>query len=300
MPKNKKDQTKTVPVSPNPPEVEPEKVSKAKKAKKTTNAERVNWTKTSPAQRWGIILIAFLMVFSIVASYAVIVANSNSSSSSDSAVDEELYNKYYAEYEAKLAEVNSAAAELSDQYASEFDAYQSEVKAYNETSANDGGVVTEDLKPGSGRELTEGDNDYFAYYIGWCADETIFDSSIEDDGSLKSPLVGSDSLIDGWKNGLVGMKLGGVREITVPGNLAYADQQEICGGYNKPLKFVIMTLEKTEPLATLSDELELAATKVSYAMYGIDYDSLYTESSNSSDDSLESSSEENASDSQSE
>lgn len=251
-----------------------EKAAKKPEKKKTTNSDRVNWTKTTPAQRWGIIAVAALMLFSIVASFVVVATGSNSSSDSEDPTETALYKKYYAEYESKSAEVDAAAAELSDTYASEFSSYQSEVTAYNETSANEGGVQTEDLKPGSGRELTEGDNDYFAYYIGWCADETIFDSSITSSGSLSAPLVGSDSLIDGWKNGLVGMKLGGVREITVPGNLAYADQQEICGGYNKPLKFVIMALEKSEPLATLEPELEEAQMKLYYAYYGIDYDDI--------------------------
>ena len=68
------------------------------------------------------------------------------------------------------------------------------------------------------------------------------------------------------------MKIGGIREITIPGELAYKDQMEICGGYNKPLKFLVMAVANEDPLKSLSDELDLAYLKMQYAHYGIDYD----------------------------
>ena len=243
--------------------------------------------KTSPKQRLFIGLIAFVMLGSIIASYAAIVISgeSSSSSSSDDATTD-LINTYSRLYEEKTAEIDEAAVPYSDQYYSEFVAYKSEVKAFNETSANEGGLVKTDLKVGTGRELTDGDTDYLAYYIGWCADETIFDSSLNSTTAptaLSAPLGGSLNMIEGWINGVVGMKLGGVRELTVPSELAYGDSSEICGGYNKPLKFVIMAIEKTEPLATLTDELDLLYEKLMYAYYGIDYDSVFGTSEETSE-----------------
>lgn len=229
-----------------------------------------NSVKTSTKQRVIIAIVAIVMLGSIIASYAAIVISGSQKSSSTPEVDQSLISDLTAKYEAKSAEVDAAAKTFSDTYYNEFSAYQSEVKAYNEISANEGGLVKTDLKAGTGRELAEGDTDYFAYYIGWCADETIFDSSL-DSGALKAPLSASVGLIEGWNLGVVGMKLGGVRELTIPGELAYANSREICGGMNKPLKFVIMAIEKQEPLATLSTELNDIMMRLQYAYYGIDY-----------------------------
>ena len=66
---------------------------------------------------------------------------------------------------------------------------------------------------------------------------------------------------------------GGVRELTIPSELAYGSTQEICGGTNSPLKFVIKAIEPTEPLATLMNELALAQNRyIYYANYGVNYD----------------------------
>lgn len=235
-----------------------------------------NSVKTSTKQRIIIIVVAAVMLISIIASYAAIVISGKQSSSTSSEVDQSLISDLTSQYEAKSAEVDAAAKTFSDTYYGEFSSYQSEVKAYNETAANEGGLVKSDLKIGTGRELAEGDTDYFAYYIGWCADETIFDSSL-DASSLKAPLSADAGLIEGWNLGVVGMKLGGIRELTIPGELAYGDAMEICGGTNKPLKFVIMALEKKEPLATLSSELNELMMRLQYAYYGIDYNAGVSE-----------------------
>ena len=70
------------------------------------------------------------------------------------------------------------------------------------------------------------------------------------------------------------MKVGGVRRITVPGELAYGDQMEICGGTNKPLRFLVMAVENKDPIKTLASELDEAYMRYQYAQYGIDYDSV--------------------------
>lgn len=231
--------------------------------------------KTSVKQRIFIAVIAVVMLGSIIASYAAIVIGGNSATNSADPELEAKISELSKKYEAKSAEVNAASTTLSDQYFAEFSAYKSEVKAYNESSANDNGLQSTDLKIGTGRELTDGDTNYFAYYIGWCADETIFDSSLND-SSLKAPLSADAGLIEGWNAGVVGMKLGGVRELTIPGELAYGESRELCGGTNKPLKFVVMALEKTEPLATLADELNTIGMELQYAYYGIDYNAQET------------------------
>ena len=107
------------------------------------------------------------------------------------------------------------------------------------------------------------------------ADGTIFDSSFDDSenptafGGILDVSLG---MIEGWYFGMNGARIGGVREITIPGELAYGENMEICGGYNKPLKFVVMTKEKADPLKTLASELDTAYMRYQYALYGIDYD----------------------------
>ena len=230
--------------------------------------------KTSTKQRVFIILIAILMVGSIIASYAAIVINGSRGSTSDttSEVDSAKIAEIQAEYEDKVKELE----ELSKDDFKSFVGYKTEVlKAYNETSANDNGVQTKDLKKGSGASVN--DDNYLAYYLGWCADETVFDSSFDDDDnptSFANVLDPSVGLIEGWTKGVEGMKIGGIREVTIPGNLAYGDSTEICGGYNKPLKFMIMAVAKEGKLAKVADEMSELQMRLQYAYYGIDFDDI--------------------------
>lgn len=229
--------------------------------------------KTSVWQRVVIIVIAILLLGSTVLTYMFIVMG-NSNSNTSSSVDEDKVNELIAEYDAKQAEIDEAAKPLSDKYFDEFKKYQSNVKAYNSATANSKVLETEDLKVGTGKTLAEGDTDYAAYYLGWCADGSIFDSSFNNEADtdistatgLKAP-IDPGSLIEGWNQGVVGMKLGGVRQITMSGDLAYGDTREICGGYGSPLKFIVMALEPDETLTKLNSELNDIYLQLYMAMY---------------------------------
>lgn len=221
-------------------------------------------TQTTTKQRIIIIIIAALLLISTLGVYALVVLNGGGSSSSNSI--EAITERYNNKYEELLA----ANEDVSGKYFNEFAKYRSEVKAYNEASATNGVLDKKDLKKGDGRELSEDDTDYAAYYIGWCADGEVFDSSfnvdksdeeadIADAESLLPPLFGeitAAGLIDGWNQGVVGMKLGGVRQITMNGDLAYGDTREICGGTNKPLRFIVMLVEPDAELKQLQTELD--------------------------------------------
>ena len=204
--------------------------------------------KTTRWQRIGILIIAVLLLGGTVFAYLFIFMGS---SSSDTSNDELI-------------------ADLTEQY-DDFSDYLSEVKAYNAASAEAEVLGVKDLKTGTGKTLEEGDTDYFAYYIGWCADGSIFDSSFDDTENptaLNVPLDASVGLIEGWNQGVIGMKLGGVRQLTISGDLAYGDTQEICGGYNSPLKFIILAIEKDEDIAALNSELDDLYLQLYYAYYG--------------------------------
>lgn len=230
--------------------------------------------KTSVKQRIFIILIAVIMVGSIIASYAAIVISGSQSGANDSEVkvDEAQIAEYEEAYQAKIAEFSKA----SEGNFNKFIEYKGEIaKGYNENAANENGVQSRDLKVGKGAEVT--DDNYLAYYVGWCADESVFDSSFDDNDNptafakVLNPSVG---LIEGWTKGVKGMKIGGIREITIPGELAYGDKTEICGGYNKPLKFMIMAVANEGDIKKLSEEVEDAFMRLQYAYYGINYDDV--------------------------
>ncbi|MBR3263909.1 FKBP-type peptidyl-prolyl cis-trans isomerase [Candidatus Saccharibacteria bacterium] len=210
-----------------------------------------NSLKTSWKRRIVIIVIAILLLGSTIATYVgIVVSSGNKSNSSTSELEEQ--------YTDKQAEINNYAVTLSDKYFSSFANYRSEVKAYNAEAANSVGVHTRDLLEGTGRELATGDLEYYAYYIGFCPDESVFDSSFNDYNNptqLLAPIYAGQGLIQGWNAGVVGMKIGGVREIQMPGEQAYGDSREICGMTNAPLKFIVMAIED-EKLNELNNEFE--------------------------------------------
>jgi hypothetical protein len=70
-------------------------------------------------------------------------------------------------------------------------------------------------------------------------------------------------MIQGWLEGLEGMRIGGIREITVPSVMGYKDKPQGDIPANSPLKFIIMLTEKPDPIE-VSDELE----EISTSLYG--------------------------------
>jgi peptidylprolyl isomerase len=199
-------------------------------------------------------IIAAAMIISTAALYVGMVLGNNNPTSSQtlSASEEVELQALMDEYQTQLGE---QAQELSGKYFADFAQFKSRVKAFNAAAITE--IKTTDLKTGDGAELAEGDINYSAYYIGWCADESIFDSSLDNPQNptaLNNPLDGSNDLIEGWKRGLVGMHLGGIREVEIPGELAYGATREICGGTNSPLKFIIMPIEPATQIP-VSDRL---------------------------------------------
>lgn len=230
--------------------------------------------KTSWKQRAVILVIAFLLLGSTIFAYMFIVLNGTSNSQSE---QEALVEKLTTEYDDKGYEIETAAVPLSEKYLDSFKGYLSEVKAYNSATANSAGLEVKDLKEGTGKTLAEKDYSYVAYYIGWCADGSIFDSSFnfEDEDtkktpvSLKAPIYAAIGLVEGWNQGVIGMKLGGVRQITMSGELAYGDNNQVCGGQpNTPLKFIVMPVDESK-MVDLNKELDDIYLQLYYAYYGL-------------------------------
>jgi FKBP-type peptidyl-prolyl cis-trans isomerase len=81
----------------------------------------------------------------------------------------------------------------------------------------------EDITIGDGQEVKNGDT-VSIHYKGTLTDGTKFDSSY-DRGQPFETQIGVGQVIKGWDLGVVGMKVGGKRKLTIPPSLAYGDQE---------------------------------------------------------------------------
>lgn len=81
------------------------------------------------------------------------------------------------------------------------------------------GLVIEDISVGSGDEAQTGQT-VSVHYTGWLADGSEFDSSKNRNEPFEFPL-GSRWVIAGWDEGVLGMRIGGVRKLTIPPQLGY-------------------------------------------------------------------------------
>lgn len=82
----------------------------------------------------------------------------------------------------------------------------------------------EDLTVGTGAEAKDGDKVKVNYTGRLLKTNFMFDSSV---GPGKKPFefqLGKGSVIKGWDQGVVGMKVGGKRKLTIPSRLGYGDK----------------------------------------------------------------------------
>ena len=82
------------------------------------------------------------------------------------------------------------------------------------------GIVDEVI--GSGMPAKAGDN-VSIQYLGMLPNGTMFDSS-RDHGAPIDFTLGSGQVIPGFDSGVLGMKVGGKRRITIPPELGYGDR----------------------------------------------------------------------------
>ncbi len=87
------------------------------------------------------------------------------------------------------------------------------------TPAATPGLVIEDTVVGSGDSAAPGDH-VTVHYVGTLTDGTEFDSSRKRHQPLDF-VLGRGQVIKGWDDGVVGMKAGGRRKLTIPPSLGY-------------------------------------------------------------------------------
>lgn len=83
------------------------------------------------------------------------------------------------------------------------------------------GVYVRDITVGSGATLAPGQT-VGMYYSGFLANGTSFDARTS--GAPLTFRLGSGQVIKGWDDGLVGMKVGGSRQIVIPPEHAYGSR----------------------------------------------------------------------------
>lgn len=85
----------------------------------------------------------------------------------------------------------------------------------------DSGLQYYDIKVGTGATPEVGQT-VVVNYSGWLEDGTLFDSSVQRGTPFEFPL-GQGAVIQGWDEGVASMKVGGIRQLRIPAELAYGD-----------------------------------------------------------------------------
>ena len=100
-----------------------------------------------------------------------------------------------------------------------------------------------DLLVGTGTTATQG-RTVNVSYTGWLYDPTKTESKgAQFDSAASFPFqLGVGRVIPGWDQGVVGMKVGGMRRLIIPPNLAYGSAAQTRIPANSTLVFDIMLL----------------------------------------------------------
>jgi FKBP-type peptidyl-prolyl cis-trans isomerase FkpA len=105
------------------------------------------------------------------------------------------------------------------------------------------GLIYEDLVTGDGAEARGAGQTVTVHYTGWLEDGTKFDSSKDRDDPFRFPLA-TGYVIRGWDEGVVGMRVGGTRKLTIPADLGYGASG--AGGVIPPNATLVFEVELLE------------------------------------------------------
>tara|TARA_B110000438_G_C15820546_1_gene654216 strand:- start:3643 stop:4047 length:405 start_codon:yes stop_codon:yes gene_type:complete len=104
------------------------------------------------------------------------------------------------------------------------------------------GLIIEDIVVGEGL-LAEKYSIATVHYTGKLEDGTIFDSSQNIGREPFRFTLGANQVIEGWDQGIIGMKVGGRRKLSIPPNLGYGDQSMGIIPPNSSLMFIVELIE---------------------------------------------------------
>ncbi|MBS1230604.1 MAG: FKBP-type peptidyl-prolyl cis-trans isomerase [Proteobacteria bacterium] len=101
------------------------------------------------------------------------------------------------------------------------------------------GLQIEEVRLGDGDSAASGQF-VSVHYTGWLTDGTKFDSSKDRNEPFDFPL-GQRNVIAGWDEGVQGMRVGGVRKLTIPPQLGYGARG--AGGVIPPNATLVFEVE---------------------------------------------------------
>jgi len=104
------------------------------------------------------------------------------------------------------------------------------------------GLEIEDITVGNGDTAAAGHH-VTVHYTGWLTDGQKFDSSKDRGDPFDFPL-GGRRVIAGWDEGVQGMRVGGVRKLTIPPELGYGARG--AGGVIPPNATLVFEVELLE------------------------------------------------------
>ena len=107
------------------------------------------------------------------------------------------------------------------------------------TTTTESGLLIEEIRVGSGDTAVSGQF-VSVHYTGWLTDGRKFDSSKDRNQPFDFPL-GAGHVIRGWDEGVVGMREGGRRKLTIPPEMGYGARG--AGGVIPPNATLVFEVE---------------------------------------------------------
>ena len=181
------------------------------------------------AQRIGIWIIAIVMTVGTIGSFVVVIlANDNA--------------KIDQAQQAKDQAAQLAAYKQQQQVAAQTNADNSEALPGYSAVAFDPASVTalksEVLVQGTG-DVVKSSDSINASYFGWTSDGKIFDSSKKKSADDAPVTFALNGVIQGWSDGLTGVKVGSVVRLMIPADKAYGETGSGIIPANAPLEFIV-------------------------------------------------------------
>ena len=157
----------------------------------------------------------------IIAAASVVIALAALSGCSKDAAQEPAAEQEPVAEEAAVTETDATTDASEEETVSE----ATEVESFQITE----GLSARILRAGDGQAAQAGDI-VVVHYTGWLHDETAtnnrgakFDSSVDRDEHFQFPL-GAGRVIQGWDQGVEGMAIGEVRELTIAPEMGYGER----------------------------------------------------------------------------
>ncbi len=180
---------------------------------------------TPRSQRIGILVIAIVLMTGTLGSFLVMGLSINNQK-----IDQEQQQK---EYEQSL-EQQKLVAQLNADNSEALVGYES--RTFDPASVTK--LNVEILTEGMG-EVIKSTDSINSSYFGWASDGKIFDSSKKKNAEDKPVTFPLNGVIEGWTEGLTGLKVGSIVRLTIPAIKAYGAQGSGIITANSPLEFIV-------------------------------------------------------------